>query len=42
MKIGQVSFWVTDHRTKHRYKGRYHNDAKPIANRDYKLNRSLK
>jgi dCTP deaminase len=41
MKIGQVSFWMTDHRTTHRYEGRYHNDAKPVANRDSKLNRTL-
>jgi dCTP deaminase len=39
MKIGQVSFWITDHRTTHRYEGRYHNDAKPVVNRDRKLNR---
>lgn len=41
MKIGQVSFWVTDHRTPVRYKGRYHNDAKPVPNRDNRLNRAL-
>ena len=39
MKIGQVSFWMTDHRTTHRYKGRYHHDSKPVANRDRNLNR---
>jgi len=42
MKIGQVSFWMTDHRTTHRYKGRYHKDARPVPNRDHKLNLSLK
>lgn len=42
MKIGQVSFWMTDHRTTHRYKGRYRNDTHPVPNRDYKLNRPPK
>lgn len=37
MKIGQVSFWITDHRTTQRYKGRYHKDAQPVPNRDWKL-----
>jgi dCTP deaminase len=37
MKIGQVSFWVTDHRCLLRYSGRYHRDVKPIANRDRTL-----
>lgn len=39
MKIGQVSFWMTDHRDARLYEGRYHNDAKPVLNRDRKLNR---
>jgi dCTP deaminase len=33
MKIGQVSFWVTNASTNH-YRGLYHGDSAPIANRD--------
>jgi len=37
MKIGQVSFWVTDDSSRHRYTGRYHQDSTPVANRDRTL-----
>jgi len=39
MKIGQVSFWLTDSNTSHRYRGRYHCDSQPVANRDHTLTR---
>jgi dCTP deaminase len=41
MKIGQVSFWLTDHASAHRYEGRYHRDSTPVANRDRNLTRKL-
>ena len=34
MKIGQVSFWLTDKGSAHRYTGRYHRDSEPVGNRD--------
>ncbi len=37
MKIGQVSFWLTDQTSSHRYSGRYHQDSQPVANRDYRI-----
>lgn len=37
MKIGQVSFWLTDHSSSHLYQGRYHRDSLPVANRDNRL-----
>lgn len=39
MKIGQVSFWLTDDESQHRYAGRYHQDFHPIANRDHRVTR---
>lgn len=42
MKIGQVSFWLTDDHTPHRYDGRYHHDSKPVPNRDLALGRYRK
>jgi dCTP deaminase len=39
MKIGQVSFWLTDEDSAHRYHGRYHRDSKPVANRDHSIMR---
>jgi dCTP deaminase len=39
MKIGQVSFWLTDENSSHRYTGRYHRDSKPVGNRDQTINR---
>ena len=37
MKIGQVSFWVTDGSSSHRYCGRYHRDSQPVGNRDHTI-----
>lgn len=34
MKIGQVSFWVTEDNGSRRYNGRYHQDSQPVSNRD--------
>lgn len=39
MKIGQVSFWLTDPLNADRYNGRYHLDLIPVANRDRRLTR---
>jgi dCTP deaminase len=41
MKIGQVSFWVTDIGSSNRrcYDGRYHRDSRPVANRDRSITR---
>lgn len=40
MKIGQVSFWLTDGCSAHRYRGRYHRDENPVSNRDNTITRS--
>jgi dCTP deaminase len=40
MRIGQVSFWITDALSSQRYNGRYHRDSRPIANRDRSINRA--
>lgn len=40
MKIGQVSFWVTDDSSQHRYNGRYHRDSQPVGNRDRTITRA--
>ena len=37
MKIGQVSFWLTEPNTHHAYAGRYHRDSEPTPNRDRRL-----
>lgn len=37
MKIGQISFWLTDHSSSHRYEGRYHQDSHPVGNQDFRL-----
>ena len=37
MKIGQITFWQTDHSSSHRYEGRYHRDAHPVGNQDLTL-----
>lgn len=38
MKIGQVSFWMTnDERKFFHYHGRYHRDSRPVANRDTRI-----
>ena len=37
MKIGQVSFWLTDGESSFRYAGRYHRDREPIPNRDRRI-----
>lgn len=37
MKIGQVSFWLTDGESSHRYNGRYHGDLFPVENRDHTI-----
>jgi dCTP deaminase len=39
MKIGQVSFWLTDGASLHRYEGRYHRDITPVGNRDHTITR---
>ena len=39
MKIGQVSFWLTDESSSHRYRGRYHRDLYPVGNRDHAITR---
>ncbi len=39
MKIGQVSFWLTDESSSHRYTGRYHRDSQPVGNRDRTITR---
>ena len=39
MKIGQVSFWLTDDNSSHRYRGRYHRDSEPVSNRDHAITR---
>jgi len=39
MKIGQVSFWLTDDNSPHRYCGRYHRDSRPAGNRDRPITR---
>lgn len=39
MKIGQVSFWLTDDKSSHRYCGRYHRDSHPVGNRDHTITR---
>ncbi len=39
MKIGQVSFWLTDDKSSHRYRGRYHRDSRPVGNRDHTITR---
>lgn len=41
MKIGQVSFWLTDDNSSHRYNGRYHHDFQPVRNRDRALTRKI-
>lgn len=42
MKIGQVSFWLTDGRSLHRYTGRYHRDSQPVCNRDQTITRIMR
>lgn len=42
MKIGQVSFWLTDHTSPDHYQGRYHNDTGPSPNRDQRMTRRAK
>ena len=42
MKIGQVSFWLTDESTSHRYAGRYHRDSQPVGNRDRTITRKAR
>ena len=42
MKIGQLSFWLTDDSSSHRYDGRYHLDSQPIANRDRTVTRKTR
>ncbi len=42
MKIGQVSFWLTDGSSSHRYDGRYHRDSHPVANRDRTITRKAR
>lgn len=37
MKIGQISFWLTDASSSHRYDGRYHRDSHPVGNQDFSL-----
>jgi dCTP deaminase len=39
MKIGQVSFWLTEESSSHRYTGRYHRDSYPVSNRDRTITR---
>ena len=39
MKIGQVSFWVTDSKSSHHYRGRYYRDSRPVGNRDRTITR---
>jgi dCTP deaminase len=39
MKIGQVSFWLTNENSSHRYIGRYHRDSQPVGNRDHAITR---
>lgn len=39
MKIGQVSFWLTDENSSYRYAGRYHRDSQPVGNRDQTITR---
>ena len=39
MKIGQVSFWLTDDKSSYRYRGRYHRDSHPVGNRDHTITR---
>jgi len=39
MKIGQVSFWLTDESSSVRYRGRYHRDSQPVSNRDRSITR---
>jgi dCTP deaminase len=39
MRIGQVSFWLTDEESRYRYNGRYHLDTQPTGNRDLALTR---
>lgn len=39
MKIGQVSFWLTDELSSHRYTGRYGSDSQPVGNRDQTITR---
>ena len=42
MKIGQVSFWLTDDSSSHRYDGRYHHDSEPVGNRDRAITRKVR
>jgi len=37
MKVGQVSFWLTDETSSFHYAGRYHRDFQPVANRDHRI-----
>ena len=39
MKIGQVSFWLTDDSSSHRYRDRYYRDSQPVSNRDHTITR---
>ena len=42
MKIGQVSFWLTDDNSSPRYRGRYHRDSHPVGNRDHTITRMMR
>lgn len=42
MKIGQVSFWLTDSKSSHHYHGLYHRDMFPVANRDRSITRTTR
>jgi dCTP deaminase len=42
MQIGQVSFWLTDESSSHRYRGRYHRDSHPVGNRDHTITRKTR
>jgi dCTP deaminase len=42
MKIGQVSFWLTDYLNSDRYVGRYRHDVRAVANRDQSLIRKTR
>ena len=42
MKIGQVSFWLTDDSSSYRYVGRYHRDSQPVGNRDRTITQTMR
>lgn len=39
MKIGQVSFWLTDETSANHYRGRYSRDSEAVPNRDRSIER---